>query len=252
MRRWRACPPARARRASRRRSSLYTVYAVGPMLWLAAMSLRTTTEIILDHYALPSELHWWNFGARGSTRATTLISGTASSWSVSRSWSSRSSVRRPRSASRAIVSRENRLIVSSMLQHDPAAAADHDHLAVPDHGGIPPRQLAAGLILVYVGVQLPLTIYLLEGFFARHPAGPVRRRANRRLCGFRIFWRIGSRSACRRSSRRSIVNFILLWNEFLYAVVLITDDFQAHLAARRPEFMATSSPTSAMAAHRRP
>ena len=33
--------------------ALYTVYAVGPMLWLAAMSLRTTSEINLDHYALP-------------------------------------------------------------------------------------------------------------------------------------------------------------------------------------------------------
>ena len=41
--------------------ALYTVYAVGPMIWLAAMSLRTTSEINLSHYALPSEFHWEKF-----------------------------------------------------------------------------------------------------------------------------------------------------------------------------------------------
>src|SRR5262245_21519414 len=41
--------------------TLYTVYAVGPMLWLATMSLRTTSEMNLNHYALPSEFHWWKY-----------------------------------------------------------------------------------------------------------------------------------------------------------------------------------------------
>ena len=37
---------------------VYTAFAAGPFLWVATMSLRTTSEIIVDHYAWPSTLHW--------------------------------------------------------------------------------------------------------------------------------------------------------------------------------------------------
>ena len=33
--------------------SLYTAFAAGPFVWAAMMSLRTTTEITRDHFALP-------------------------------------------------------------------------------------------------------------------------------------------------------------------------------------------------------
>ena len=42
---------------------LYTVYAIGPLIWLATLSLRTTAEIDLAHYAWPEQAHWWKFGA---------------------------------------------------------------------------------------------------------------------------------------------------------------------------------------------
>ena len=32
----------------------YTAFAAGPFVWVAIMSLRTTTEIMADHFALPS------------------------------------------------------------------------------------------------------------------------------------------------------------------------------------------------------
>ena len=42
---------------------------------------------------------------------------------------------------------------------------------------------------------------------------------------------------CRRSSPRSILNFIILWNEFLYAVVLLTDDDKRTLPLGIMHFM---------------
>ena len=36
----------------------YTMFAAGPFLWAAMLSLRTTTEIHLDHFALPGPIHW--------------------------------------------------------------------------------------------------------------------------------------------------------------------------------------------------
>jgi ABC-type glycerol-3-phosphate transport system permease component len=38
--------------------ALYTVVTGGPLLWVAMMSLRTTTEIFKDPYGLPSPVHW--------------------------------------------------------------------------------------------------------------------------------------------------------------------------------------------------
>jgi ABC-type glycerol-3-phosphate transport system permease component len=40
---------------------IYTLYTLGPFLWLATMSLRTTAEISTDHYAFPKVFHWEQF-----------------------------------------------------------------------------------------------------------------------------------------------------------------------------------------------
>ena len=40
---------------------VYTVLTAGPFLWVAAMSLRTTSEIFANPYGLPHHLHWINF-----------------------------------------------------------------------------------------------------------------------------------------------------------------------------------------------
>ena len=39
----------------------YTAFAAGPFVWVAIMSLRTTTEIMADHFALPAILHFEKF-----------------------------------------------------------------------------------------------------------------------------------------------------------------------------------------------
>ena len=91
-----------------------------------------------------------------------------------------------------------------------------------------------GLTLVYVAFQLPITVYILESFFARIP-GDLFEAA--RIDGYSemaIFWRISLPIALPALSTTIILNTILLWNEFLYAVVLITDEDKRTLAARHP------------------
>ena len=46
---------------------LYTVATGGPLLWVAAMSLRTTPEIFADPYALPTVFHWGKFAEAWSS-----------------------------------------------------------------------------------------------------------------------------------------------------------------------------------------
>lgn len=41
--------------------TLYTAFAAGPFVWAAMLSLRTTTEIHLDQFGLPIPAHWEKF-----------------------------------------------------------------------------------------------------------------------------------------------------------------------------------------------
>jgi multiple sugar transport system permease protein/raffinose/stachyose/melibiose transport system permease protein len=76
-----------------------------------------------------------------------------------------------------------------------------------------------GLTLVYVAIQLPLTIYILEGFFARIPADLFDAARMDGYSDWEIFWRVALPIALPAVATTVILNFILLWNEFLYAVV---------------------------------
>ena len=79
-------------------------------------------------------------------------------------------------------------------------------------------------MLVYVSIQLPITIYILESFFARIPNDLFDAARMDGYSEWAIFWRISLPVALPAISTTIILNTILLWNEFLYAVVLITDD----------------------------
>lgn len=41
--------------------AFYTAFAAGPFVWVALMSLRTSSEIAADPYAIPDTLHWWKY-----------------------------------------------------------------------------------------------------------------------------------------------------------------------------------------------
>ena len=82
----------------------------------------------------------------------------------------------------------------------------------------------AGLIAVYVAVQLPLTVYILESFFARIPSDLFDAARIDGYSEWEILWKVSLPIALPAISTTVILNTILLWNEFLYAVVLITDD----------------------------
>jgi multiple sugar transport system permease protein/raffinose/stachyose/melibiose transport system permease protein len=80
-----------------------------------------------------------------------------------------------------------------------------------------------GLTLVYVGLQLPLTVYLLEGFFARIPQDLFDAARIDGYSDLRIFWKVVLPVGMPAIATTVILNFIQLWNEFLFAVVLISD-----------------------------
>ncbi len=202
----------------------YTLFSAGPYLWTATMSLRTTDEIFRNHYGLPIPPRWENYH-----RAWTEF-GYATYFR--------------NSAIVTVVSVALVTVLGSMS----AFAFARRRYAFPGREPLflliflsvmfPPQIMLlalfqilvqyklfntlTGLILVYVVTELPLTIYLLRAFFAQIPS-ELEEAARIDGCGdWRMFWRVMLPIALPAVATTVILNFIYFWNEFLYAVVFIT------------------------------
>lgn len=202
----------------------YTVFSAGPIVWVGMMSMRTTSEISAAPYAWPGVWHWekfrsaWVDSAYGtyftnsvicvfSAVAITTVVGALAAHALAR-------FRFP----------GNRLIyflLFSTIIFPPQITMIALFQNLVDFGLFDTR---SGLILVYVSVQLPLTVYLLESFFVRLPQDLFDAARIDGYSEWAIFWRITFPVGAPAVATTVILNLITLWNEFLYAVVLISDD----------------------------
>jgi ABC-type glycerol-3-phosphate transport system permease component len=202
---------------------LYTIYTLGPFLWLATMSVRTTAEISLDHYAWPRPFHWEQF--RGAWvdsafatyfwNSTVIVVGAVAVVTFIGAGAAHALAR--------FRFRGNRLvhgILFSSIIFPPQITLISLYQILVDYGLYNSR---LGLGLAYIALQLPLTVYLLEGFFAHIPQDLF---DAARMDGYgemSIFHKIVLPIGMPAIATTLILNFIQLWNEFLFAVVLITD-----------------------------
>jgi len=236
-------PPSRRWMAHLRQSPLlafvllYSVVSGGPFVWVAIMSLRTTPEILDRPYALPSHLHFEKF---------------ADAWTRSNYgtyfWNS----------TIVVVTAVTLLtIIGAMLAHALARFRFRGSRLVRFvilSGLILPPQLLilslfqilvelglyntlTGLIMVYVAGHLAITVYILEGFFAQIPQDLFDAARMDGYSDLEIFWRITLPIGAPALFTTVTLNFIMLWNEFLYAVVLLTDDDKRTLPLGIMHFM---------------
>ena len=202
---------------------LYTLYSALPFLWVGTMSVRTTSEISASHFAWPETFHWekfriaWvdsNFAQYFWNSATVVVSsvaivtllGAAAAHCLAR-----------------FNFRGNRLvyfILFSSIVFPPQIILISLFQVLVEYNLYNTR---LGLTLVYVSLQLPLTVYLLEGFFARIPQDLFDAAKMDGYSDFQIFWRIVLPVGMPAIATTVILNFIQLWNEFLFAVVLLSD-----------------------------
>lgn len=217
--------------------AMCTIATGGPFLWVTAMSLRTTPEILDHPYALPKRLHWEKFVHAWTTSNygayfwnSTIVVVTAVVFvTVIGSMAAHALARYRFRGSRPV----RFLILSSMM--------------------LPPQMLIlslfemmfryglynslTGLIIVYVATELPLTVYLLESFFAQIPQDLFDAARLDGYSDFEIFWHITLPIALPAIFTTVTLNFIMLWNEFLYAVVLLTDNSKRTLPLGIMQFM---------------
>ena len=203
---------------------IYSVVTGGPLLWVAMMSLRTTAEIFKAPYAWPSPAHWEKF---------------ADAWFKSNYhtyfWNS---------AIVVVCAVSLVTVVGAMAAHCLARYSFRGNRLVRFlilSGLILPPQLLilalfqilldidlyntlTGLILVYVATHVAVTVYILEGFFAQIPQDLFDAARMDGYSDFEIFWRVTVPIGAPAIFTAVTLNFIVLWNEFLFAVVLLTDD----------------------------
>jgi multiple sugar transport system permease protein/raffinose/stachyose/melibiose transport system permease protein len=217
--------------------AIYTAFAAGPFVWVATMSVRTTSEIARDHYAWPSTWHWEKF---------------ARAW-----FNSNYNVYFENSLFVVVSAVVVLTVIGAMAAHCFARYRFRSNRAlyfIVFSAIIFPPQITiislfqilvqyelydslVGLALVYIAVQLPLTIYILEAFFARIPADLFDAARMDGYSEWEIFWKVSLPIALPAISSTVILNMILLWNEFLYAVVLITDESKRTLPLGIQRFM---------------
>lgn len=202
---------------------LYTLYSALPFVWVATMSVRTTAEISADHFAWPKTFHWHKFHAAWvesnfaqyfwnsavvvvSAVAIVTLLGAAAAHCLAR-----------------YNFRGNRLvyfILFSSIVFPPQIILISLFQVLVEYDLYNSR---LGLTLVYVSLQLPLTVYLLESFFSRIPQDLFDAAKIDGYSDLEIFWRIVLPVGMPAIATTIILNFIQLWNEFLFAVVLLAD-----------------------------
>jgi ABC-type glycerol-3-phosphate transport system permease component len=217
--------------------SLYTAFAAGPFIWAAMMSLRTTSEITRDHFALPIPAHFEKFPLAWLysnysvyfVNSTTIVLSAVLIVTVVGAMAAHCFARYRFRLNRALY-----FLIFSTLIFPPQITIIALFQILVQYGLYNTK---VGLIAVYVSIQLPLTIYILESFFARIPSDLFDAARIDGYSDWSIFWRVSFPIALPAIATSVILNFILLWNEFLYAVVLITDESNRTLPLGIQRFM---------------
>lgn len=203
---------------------LYTCYTFGPIMWVFTMSLKDTAAIRKSPYSIPLNPNFNNY-------VDVWINSNYKTYFINSVYV----------VGLAIIIL---ILVSSMAAYCfaklPFKGSEIIFLVIFTTIMLPAQILLipifqllvkyklnnslTGLALVYVAVQMPMAIYILRSFFAQIPK-ELSEAARIDGCGeWGIFWRVMFPIAKPAISTILIVNFVALWNEFLYAVVFIQDE----------------------------
>ena len=203
---------------------VYTAFSAGPYLWTAIMSLRTTDEIYRSHYGLPIPAHWvkfyvaWTeFGydvyfrnsaivAVAAVILITIVGALAGFGFARRRYAF--PLRQPLFL----------LIFLSLMFPPQIMILSLFQILIK----LRLFNTLPGLILVYVATEMPITIYLLRAFFAQIPQELEDAARIDGCTDWAMFWRVMFPIALPAVATTFILDFIYFWNEFLYAVVFIT------------------------------
>jgi len=202
----------------------YAGAVILPMGWLFYTSLKSNEEIFRSPWALPERPHWENFTyAWGRAHIGDYFANSLAITLVSVALILLVSAMAAYVLAR-FPFRGNRIIFYAFLAG----------LMVPMQLALVPLfflvnsmrllDTYTGVILVYIAYSLPFTIFVLAGFFRTLPHELAEAALIDGCTPSQAFWRVMLPIAKPGLVTAAIFNFLGIWNEYLFALVLISTE----------------------------
>ena len=203
----------------------WTAITVFGFAWVVLTSLKTNREMftITSVWGLPAELRWDNY-VRAWTRAKM---GSFVLNSVVVTGVSVLLINLVGSMAAYVLARfrflGNRLILGAFIL---GSAIPLQLITVPLYlmfNGLGLLNSLVGLILVYVAVSMPFTVFVLTGFFKSIPSALEEAATLDGASEYGVFWRVMLPLAAPGLTTVTIFNLLGIWNEYLLALMLVTE-----------------------------
>jgi multiple sugar transport system permease protein/raffinose/stachyose/melibiose transport system permease protein len=244
------------RRISRTSTALillvFTFIVLIPFLWLLLMSVKTTQEILLNPYSLPSQIRWQNYSQlftdpRIHLQRYFLNSGivTAGALTLSTLLATMGGYGygRRRYAFRGREVLLSILLFALML---PPQVMIIPQFTLMSRFGLLNTYWA--LIFLYTSSSLPMSTFLLSVYFAQLPSD-LEDSARIDGCNdWMTFWRIMLPLARPAVATVLLLNFLYFWNEMLLSITMVTDPAMRTLPAAIFNFVGETRSEIGMAA----
>lgn len=203
---------------------LYSLLTFGPIMWVFTMSLKDTQEIKKSPYSIPLDPKFNNYldvwiNSNYKTyflNSIFVVSLAVITIIIVASMAAYCFAKFPFRGSKIVYSA---IFMTIML---PAQI-----LLIPLFQILVQFKLnnsLMGLALVYIAVQMPMSIYILRSFFAHIPKELSEAARIDGCSEWSIFWRVMFPIVRPAISTILVLNFVILWNEFLYAVIFIQEE----------------------------
>jgi N-acetylglucosamine transport system permease protein len=200
--------------------SLFTVFVIG---WLGLASLKSNREVFREPWKLPAELQFGNY--EKAWEANTL--GTNFFNSIVIVGSAVFIILLVSAPAAYILSRVKfRGSGVITMTYIAGIGIPFPLLFIPLFKILADLHLIntiPGLVLVYVSLSIPFTVYILTGFFATLPSELEDAAVIDGCTDFQVFRRVMLPLASPGILTAAIFNFIGLWNEFQLALIFIQD-----------------------------
>jgi N-acetylglucosamine transport system permease protein len=191
------------------------------LAWMVVTSLKTNEELFRDVWSLPSALrienyaNAWTTGGMGAAFANSAVATLGAAVSVVALAAPAAYV-----LSRAdFPGREALINAIAAGMGVPAVLIFIPVYLMLSTVGL--GDSLSGLVVVYVGVQMPFTVFVLVGFFATLPIDLEEAAIIDGASEIGVFWRIMLPLARPGLLTAFIFNLIFLWKEFFWALVLL-------------------------------
>ncbi len=207
--------------------SLFTVFVIG---WIALASLKSNREVFREPWKLPTELQFsnyeraWDAAQLGNNFFNSVIIVGASVIIIL-------AVSAPASYILSRARFRGRGLLT--MVYIAGIGIPYPLLFIPLFAMLAGMGLVNtrhGLILVYVSLSIPFTVYILTGFFSTLPSDLEDAAVIDGCNDFQVFRHVMLPLASPGILTAAIFNFIGLWNEFQLALIFIQDPAQRPLS----------------------